>query len=235
MSIISNALQKMPGVVSLKVAMEQEGITAQTEQEITIYAKIGNNEGLQQASFIEQQEQAEIKTDLGKIRVRKTIKNGRLATYTMTTKKRIESGSIITNREREKTINNVIYEMFMDLCPQFLSKTRYTFKTEQLTIKRGNLEATIKTSDLAFEVDVFTKKDGSISEWCKIDVETDKIAQILKDNNISVGDVKLIACISKLPFEPNTIVIDDGDDSDKDKQALLKALYEKEFLINKDD
>lgn len=233
MSIITQALEEMEGVVSTRVALESQGIKDHEEQEITIYAKIGNMEGLSQAALIEPQEQAEIKTPTGRIRVRKISLNGRQPIFELTTKRPISIGVIRKDRERTKKINEEVYSMFMDVASNFMSKTRYVFKTERLLIKRGDMEAAIQTSDLAFEVDVFTKADGSISPWCKIDIETDKIAEILKKNNIGVKDIKLIACISRLPFEPNTIVIDNKADSDPDRKALIRALYEHEFLIKK--
>ena len=224
----------MKKFISVKQALESFGIKEEDENEITIYAKIGNMEGLNQASFIEKQEQAEIKTDIGKARVRKIIQNGRVPVFELTTKRPISLNAVKRNRERTKKINEELYDMFIDVCPVFQSKTRYVFKSEKITIKRENLEAVITTTDLKFEVDVFTKADGSISEWCKIDLEIDAINKILKENNIGVKDVKLIACISSLPFEPNNIVIDDGKDEDADKKELISALWKYEFLIPKE-
>ena len=57
----------MKKFINIKQALESFGIKEEDENEITIYAKIGNMEGLNQASFIEKQEQAEIKTDIGKV------------------------------------------------------------------------------------------------------------------------------------------------------------------------
>lgn len=223
----------LTGAVTIKTALESVGIVDKKEEEITIYAKIGNMDGLSQASSMEQHEQAEIKSDIGRIRIRKTTRNGRVPIYDLTTKKPIVSGATVSNRERTKSISEDIYNVFMDVCPTFMAKTRYTFKSEQLRIKRGDMESTIKTNEFNFEVDVFTKADGTISNWCKIDIEVDKIAEIMKENGISVEQIKLIAVISRLPFEPNNIVIDDGKDEDPDKQELLKELFTSEFLITR--
>lgn len=234
MSIISEAFENMEGLVSARVALEAAGIKDQTEEEVVIYAKIGNPEGLKQASYIEQHIQAEIKSPIGKIRVRKISRNGRSPVFEMTTKKPISVGTISRDREQTKTINEELYNMFMEICPVFMSKTRYVFKAEQLRIKRGDLEASIKTNDLKFEVDVFTKQDGSISEWCKIDLEIDKIKEIMEKNNVQVKDIKLIASISKLPFEPDYTVVDTKDNKDPDKKELISGLYKYEFLIQRD-
>lgn len=231
MSIIKQALENMTGVVSTRVALEAAGIKDQTEEEIVIYAKIGNMEGLQQASFVEQHDQAELKSPVGKVRVRKTTRNGRNPIFDMTNKITISVGATKKDREKTKSINEEIYNMFMEACPTFMSKTRYVFKCEQLRIKRGDMEATIKTSDLVFEVDVFTKSDGTVSEWCKIDLEIDKIKDIMLENNITVNQIKLVASISALPFEPNTIVVDSPNEKDADKRDLISGLYKYDFLI----
>jgi hypothetical protein len=233
MSIIAQALEQQEGIISTRVALESMGIKDEEEQEVTIYAKIGNMEGLSQASSIEPQEQAEIKTPSGRIRIRKTSLNGRQPVYELTTKRPISLGAVRKERERTKRINEDIYSMFMDVAPNFMSKTRYIFKTERLIIKRGDMEAVINTSDLAFEVDVFTKADGSISPWCKIDLETQKIAEILEQNNVGVKDVKIVASISKLPFAPDHIAIDNKADPDPERKAFIRGLYEHEFLIKK--
>lgn len=233
MSIIAEALELQEGVLSTRVALESQGIKDEEEEEITIYAKIGNMEGLSQASMIEPQEQAEIKTSKGRIRIRKISLNGRQPVYELTTKRPIAIGALRRDRERTKKINEDVYSMFMDVAPDFMSKTRYVFKAEQLRIKRGEMEATIQTNELSFEVDVFTKGDGSISPWCKIDIETQKIREILEKNNVTVDQIKLVASISKLPFAPDHIVIDNKADPNPERKALIRAIYENEFLIKK--
>ena len=233
MNLILDALRSMDDVVTGKVAMEAMGVKEQSEQEIVIYAEIGDMEGLAQAATIEQHEQAEIKTDHGRIRVRKTTQNGRLPTFDITSKKPVKNGAMQTNIERTRKTNEETFNMFIDICPSFMVKTRYTFKAERLRIKRENLAAVIETKDLAFEVDVFTKADGSISKWCKIDIETQKIAEILKANNIGVQEVKLVASISGLPFKPTNIAIDSEISEDPDLKEFVKLLYAKEFLIKR--
>ncbi len=231
MNIIQSALANMHGVVSFSAALEAHALKSQEEDEVTIYAKIMNPEGLAQASYIEQHEQAEVKTKAGKIRIRKTTQNGRLPTYELTTKTPVASQGTFKNIETTKKINEEIYNMFMSVCSDFMSKTRYVFKAEQLRIKRGDMDATIKTNELKYEVDVFTKADGSISQWCKIDLEVDKIAEILTANNVTVQNLKLVASISGLPFEPDYVAIDNRDNDDPDRKAFITALYQKEFLI----
>ena len=49
----------MKQFISIKQALETFGIKEEQESELTIYAKIGNMEGLNQAAYIEKQEQAE--------------------------------------------------------------------------------------------------------------------------------------------------------------------------------
>jgi hypothetical protein len=61
-----------------------------------------------------------------------------------------------------------------------------------------------------------------------------KLLTYLKENNIGVEDIKLVACISKLPFEPNNIIIDDGKEDDGEKKKLIDAIWKYEYLIPKE-
>ena len=121
----------------------------------------------------------------------------------------------------------------MLVCESFMSKTRYIFKAETIRGKKGDMEFEIKAKDINFEVDVFRKQDGKTSAWCKIDLEVDKLKSILESNDIGVQDIKLIARIGQLPFKPNDIILDDGDDSNPTKRALITQLYSSEFLIKR--
>ena len=83
-----------------------------------------------------------------------------------------------------------------------------------------------------------TNPNDEIAKFEKIadqyEFRKEAIVNFLKENNIGVKDVKLIACISSLPFEPNNIIIDDGKDEDADKKELISALWKYEFLIPKE-
>lgn len=201
------------------------------ETEVVIYAKITNPEGLSQASKIENHEQAQIKTKKGSIRVRKVTITGNEPYYEMTSKIKTRGSSIQESIEKTERINKKTYDLFIETCDSFMSKVRYIFPVETITGKKNDLTFQIPAKGLNFEVDVFRNPKGQTSEWCKIDIEVDKLSDILKENDLSVQDIKFMAKIGKLPFKPNHVVIDGGSDEDPTKRELITALYQNEFLI----
>ena len=215
------------------VATEDLAKFTSEETEVVIYAKITNPEGLSQANKIEQHEQAQVKTKKGSIRVRKITEQGKDPVFELTAKEKKNDSNVQSSIEITKRITEDIYNMFMTVCENFMSKTRYTFKVENLRVKVKDLEASISAKDMNWEVDVFTNPKGQVSQWCKIDLEVQNLKKLLEENNLEVGDIKLIASIGKLPFAPNNVVIDDKSQDDPDKRALITALYETEFLIPK--
>ena len=219
-------------IISLALENAERKNTA-TETEVVIYAKVTNPEGLSQANSVEQHEQAQVKTAKGSVRIRKIIIEGREPYYEMTSKQKQDSAVVKTSIETTERINQHVYDMFMLVCESFMSKTRYIFKAETIRGKKGDMEFEIKAKDINFEVDVFRKQDGKTSAWCKIDLEVDKLKSILESNDIGVQDIKLIARIGQLPFKPNDIILDDGDDSNPTKRALITQLYSSEFLIRR--
>ncbi len=216
----------------IKIAME-DGNNKNTSQEteVVIYAKITNPDGLAQAVHIEQHEQAQIKSAKGSVRIRKIIVEGKEPVYEMTSKEKQKAQGVQSNIETTERINEKVYNLFMAVCDTFMSKTRYVFKAETIRGKKGDLEFEIKAKDMNFEVDVFRNPKGKVSEWCKIDLEVDKLKDILEANDLTVEQIKLVARIGQLPFSPNNVVIEDGTNDDPDKRALITELYSSEFLI----
>lgn len=216
----------------IKIAMEDVAQKNTSEEtEVVIYAKVTNPEGLSQASHIEQHEQGQLKSDKGSLRIRKIIVDGKEPVFEMTSKVKKNAENVQSSIETTERINEKVFNLFMGMCDSFMSKTRYIFKVETIKGKKGDLEFEIKAKDMKFEVDVFRNSRGETSKWCKIDIEVDKLKDILESNDITVGQIKLIARIGKLPFKPSDIVIDDGLDNDVDKSELIKELYNSEFLI----
>lgn len=217
----------------INLGLEDLSKYTKRENELVVYAKITNPDGLREALAYEQHEQASIKTPLGSIRIRKIVTEGKDPYFEITSKKKISDGTTQDSIEITKRISEDVYNLFMNACDKFMSKTRYIFKAEKITVKQNKMVAAIEVKDINIEVDVFSKPDGGTSEWCKIDIELDKLREIIESNNIQIKDIKLTAIISKLPFRPNTVVLDDKTDENPDKKALIDALYEKEFLITK--
>ncbi len=218
----------------IKIAME-DGNKQNTNQEteVVIYAKITNPDGLAQAVHIEQHEQAQVKTAKGSVRIRKITVAGKEPVHEMTSKEKQPAQGVQSSIETTERINEKVYNLFMSVCDTFMSKTRYVFKAETIRGKRGDLEFEIKAKDMNFEVDVFRNPKGKVSEWCKIDLEVDKLKEILEANDLTVEQIKLIARIGQLPFSPNDVIIEDGTNEDPDKRALITELYSSEFLISR--
>jgi hypothetical protein len=217
----------------INIATEDLVKHTQKEVEVVIYAKITNPEGLAEAYSVEQHEQAQVKTSKGSVRIRKITTEGKEPYFEMTSKQKLQDDKAQSSIETTKRISSDVYELFLTVCENYMSKTRYIFKAETINVKVGDMTAQIKAKDMNYEVDVFSRADGNQSEWCKIDLEIDNLRNLLEENNLNIEDIKLIASIGKLPFKPNHVVIDDGSDEDPDKRALITALYQNEFLIKR--
>lgn len=207
----------------------------ENEKEITILCKVGNFEGLQQAFSVEHHLQAQIcKNDKGMVRIRKTTPNandsGTVVTE-LTTKTQISDGGVRSVKEKTAPINDVIFGQLMEVADKYMDKTRYLFKMETLQITHGEKTYDLKDLNLAYEVDIFKKKDGSVSQWCKIDVEVQGIEEKLNELNIPVEQISFKIVIGKLPFAPTDFVLVDKEENE-DKQELIEELFDNEFLIN---
>lgn len=215
-----------------KIATENDKPSnTKQETEVVIYAKVTNPEGLSQAFSVEQHEQAQIKSAKGSVRIRKIIVDGKEPRFEMTSKQKSTDSNVQSSLETTERINESVYNLFMLTCETFMSKTRYIFKAETIKGKKGEMEFEIKAKNINFEVDVFRRPDGKTSQWCKIDLEIDKLKETLTTNDIDVKDIKLVARIGQLPFKPNNIVLDDGSEAEPEKRELITALYSSEFLI----
>lgn len=220
---------------SLQISTEEEG-GKQVEQEVVIYAKIGNVEGLKQATKIEHHKQAQIKTSVGSIRVRYTKPqdfvqaDGKEGFYDQTTKVPMAGEGVKKMEEHPLPISEELFNQFLDVAPTYMDKTRYSFKAEKVTIGTAESSDTLDIGDLWFEVDVFKKADGTESEWCKIDVEIQGVAEKLKGTPFENQKLNFKVSIGKLPFAPSSFVLEGGTEDPK-KKALITQLYETEFLI----
>lgn len=217
---------------------EGAGTGKQKEQEAVIYAKISDRLGLEQAVSVEHQIQAQIKTPVGSIRVRRTAVGSQFGKRTAPTETRYEqttkvidpSTQLRTMVEDTETITERLFNQFLGVAPSYMNKTRYKFNVEKVTVSSQDSDTTIEVAGLVFEVDVFMKADNTISEWCKIDVEVQNLNAALKGTPFENSNVKLVLGISKLPFKPTDYVVE-GEDGNEDKRKLITALYDSEFLI----
>jgi hypothetical protein len=159
----------------LRVALEEisDG-KAHREIEHTFFARLENRELLNEAKEMEHHEQWEIpieKTDLnaakGKMRVRKTVKNGLDPEYVLTFK---TAGKEEGNIEVGVLITEPMFTQFKMMSEKGMIKDRYLFPVEG--------------SDLVWEVDMFLRKGSQpgakeYEDWCKIDLEVPSLEMAL--------------------------------------------------------
>lgn len=201
-----------------------------SEKEITIYAKVGNPAGLDQAIEIFDQEQAQNRAPNGRIRVRmERRRGGGDWTYELTTKENFSNGGGMQECEEDnEPINVRMYEMFKRVCDVFQRKVRYVFKVEHVTLNAPGLTGALEVPELKYEVDRFITASGEMSTWVKIDVEIDALMEAMQKANLDTEkplDLKLK--LSSLPFQPTDFFMEDPSNP-KSKQ-LISAIFDTEF------
>lgn len=206
------------------------------ETEIVIYAKVGNEQGLDKAFKVIHQEQAQVRAPNGRIRVRmeRDAKLQNDWVYTLTTKHKGKAISgIASNKELNKLIDDETYSMFKSVADVFQRKTRYVFKVENVKIESANMSGQVTAEELNFEVDRFyvENEDGSIaySEWVKIDIELDNLIKALKESGFNPDALKmeLKVVLSQLPFQPTNAFMEDP--SNPKTTELISAIYDNQF------
>ena len=215
------------------------------ENEITVYAKMTNLEGLKEASVIELHEQYEMKpatktlpdgsntAGKGKIRVRKTT-TGEVVRYEMTTKVKTSAGKLDSNMEYTVPIDVEYFNAFKSICSSGMTKTRYLFpinKTVLTGISEGETDISfaVKKKQACYQVDVFSDPEGNTYSWCKIDIEIDAITEVVFDRISDDTNLKIVAKVSSLPFGPKEMFI--GRSATEEQKKLMDYLYENMFTI----
>lgn len=200
------------------------------ERESTIYARVSNPKGLWQAAEVIHQEQAQIKTPFGNIRVRMERPDGAKDwEYTLTTKHFNPSDKGVKDADEDtEGVSSKIYQMFKSVCKEYMRKTRFVFMVERLVIDKPGMQAVIELKDIKYEVDVFYKEDGQMSDYVKIDIELQNLKPQLEAAGIAIKDIDLTARISRLPFAPVAAFIDDG--SGGKMREFISMIYETQFL-----
>ena len=201
--------------------------TKQVETEVVIFAKIGNMDGLQQANS--QEHQLQLTTSLGKqntCRVRRTSKDDAVEyTYTFKLKNATEGAVVPLQHEYNVAVTEDFFIGFKQVAEYAQDKIRYIFQSEKITLKysENDEDKVIDVPDMIYEVDVFKKADGTFSEWCKIDIEIDKMMQYIDHNYPDIRDIKMSLKISHLPFEPKESFI--GSENPERMDELYKNEY----------
>lgn len=139
--------------LSLESSEESE---VHQEIEYTFFGKVENFDWIEQASSHELQEQWEIHVDkgeglFGSVRIRATNDQD----FVFCTK--VKTPGVLGKSEAEQATTRGMFESFRKLATSGLKKTRYNFP--------------VPDSDLVWEIDVFTTKEGERHPWVKIDLE----------------------------------------------------------------
>lgn len=210
-------------------------ISNQEETELTIFAKIGNHEGLRQATSQEAQLQITAKLGLGDhtCRVRRSTINDEVKyVYTFKVENGTGSDSVASKREHNVDVNEDFFNDFKNVADFQQDKIRYIFESEKITLTyhENNDDKVIDIPDIKYEIDVFKKADGQLSEWCKIDIEIDTMMQYLEHNYPEIKNIKLNIKISHLPFAPEESFL--AMPSDIDAMGRVNDLYETEFTVS---
>ena len=164
------------------------------EIERAYLAKVTNTAGYDKASTTEEHEQYSIKAPIGKVRVRKTTKNGE-SVYTMTVKtKDGASGNIETPMQIEPTF----FAAFATAAGHGEKKTRFTFPSQKVTLTYAG--KTTELPGIIFEVDRYVRTDGHTGQFVKIDVELQSVVKYIKDNGMDIDKVGIKVDFTNLPL-----------------------------------
>lgn len=200
------------------------------ETEVVVYAKIGNFQGFQKASNAMSHVQVEGSFKSGaRCRVRKIIE-GDVVSHELTMKIKSQAGGIVeANEEYTTPINADFFEAFRKVAEKSVVKNRYVFLSEKVELKfdQDGQVQTVVVPNIKYEVDVYQKKDGQPSEWCKIDVEIDSVLKFLNENHPELKGMTLKIKVSHLPFEPSGSILVSA--ATEEQHAFMSDLWDNEF------
>lgn len=217
--------------VSEDLPTKEEVSVNKNETEITIYAKISNLEGLKESKGSE--EQIQVEAQLGQdhhCRVRKTTVNGQdKYVYTFKVQQEGANSDLDARREHNVDVDEGFFNDFILTADKLQDKVRYFFEAENITLMHpeGDHNKEIVVPGVVYEVDVFKKPDGTVSEWCKIDIEIDKILVFMEHNYPDLKDLKLTIRISQLPIKPINGLL--NDKSNSTVRSFIQHLYDVDF------
>jgi hypothetical protein len=128
----------------------------------------------------------------------------------------------------EKKVDKEFFDNYKLAAERLIIKERYIFHSEKsiVSVIVDHKTETIELPVIKYEVDRYKKKDGSFSEWCKIDIELDEAVAFVKEKFPSVNQVILKVKITHLPFQP----IDATPDFKDEKKDFIKKLWEEELV-----
>lgn len=209
----------------------EHNTTEEQETEVTIFAKMDSPNGLKQASNVEEHIQLEAKLGNQFCRVRKTTAKGE-EKYTFTFKVKDKSAEQVASaKEYNVDVDQDFFTGFSEVAESKQEKTRYHFLSKNviLNVEGDDNVKSIELPEIVYEVDVFKKPNGEISEWCKIDVELDPIILFLSQNYPDIKNVKINLKVSHLPFRPVDTMLSTTENSDE--RAKIDQLYKTDFKV----
>lgn len=213
---------------SVAANVEAPKTTKSPENEIVLFAKIGDPEGFHHADEKEHHVQLEGAFTTGpRARVRETIKDDK-TNYVFTIKVKQppkEGGELVSACVEDNTVvDKNFFETYKQVAERQIDKTRYTFHSDlvQLTLKTANdVSTTVEIPQIKYEVDVFDNDP----EWCKIDIEVNVILDFLAKDYPDIKEIKLNLKVSHLPFKPTDVIIA-ASQSDEER-VQVDALWKK--------
>lgn len=226
--------------------VEEDKVDTKTasEDEIVLYAHIGNFVGLNEAESYEFHEQWEIRPDnkKGRFRIRATAteprpifkENGEVVrsrqiknfNYELTIKIPNSNDNLTSTEETKATTTAEAFEALKALSSKGMTKERFTFKVSSVSVSD---DVNTFEADLYWEVDVFPDGKGFYHPWCKIDLEINKLLDKLP-KLLNQVDKKYSLTIkpSKLPLGLTNIL--EGSNKDSVVKEKISALYDEYFL-----
>lgn len=203
-------------------------VTSGREDELVVYAKVNNFEGLKKARSKESHEQWQVNAPFGKIRVRKTSKDGLEASYSMAIKTRDNTAGIPGGSETEMDIDATVFEAFKVISEKGMIKDRYCFASSRTTLKDNSGKHNLQASELIYEVDMFPNGQGGYHEICKIDIELNDLLEKAKASNPELKEANITISISDLPFQPSNPIL--GNTENPEEKAMITKFYDSYFL-----
>lgn len=216
---------------------EQTNATTQREDEVVMYCEVKDETGLAHAKSKESHEQWEIKTDAGRVRIRKTVKEGLVPSFDLTFKTKSETSGIKGNIEKTFSIDSEMFESFKAIASQGMIKDRYLFEVQSVQVKTSEGVKDIVVSGMHYEVDMFIKpgafseQEGRYQAWCKIDLEVNPLLDEINKNHPEIGDFALNIKVRGLPINFGDIIL--STDEDVVTKDRISKLYEQYFLTKK--
>lgn len=209
----------------------------QREDEVVMYCEVKDLEGLSKAKSKESHEQWEIKTTAGRVRIRKTVKDGLEPTFDLTFKTKSQTNSVTGNIEKTFPIDVAMFDAFKAVSDQGMIKDRYLFEVQSVQVTTSEGLKDISVENMHYEVDMFvkpgvhTEEEGRYQPWCKIDLEVNPLLDAINTGHPDIGDFSLNIKVRNLPIEFGDIVL--STDEDVVTKDRITKLYDAYFLTKK--